>query len=175
MHTQELRIAHPTLTAKHIRPELNPAFSPNLYKWMKRNAHFYQEGGTPATVWRIKPDAPIANKFGQNTLFLGFPSGEHATDTTFIGVKLMAALKDGGLKECWAYNHADQLEAIPNFWETYLQVGRCAIDPEHRTHFSDQRFNQKGDHRTCIWCGQHQQRTVQVVLREEHIDHWNPA
>ena len=62
------------------------------------------------------------------------------------------------------------LEEIPDFWERYAAVGRCAIDENHTMSFigDENRWKQTGDTRVCQWCGatQHLDRWTETVERE---------
>lgn len=64
------------------------------------------------------------------------------------------------------------LEVVDGFWDRYLEVGRCAIDPGHQEHFSGpERFSIQGNIRTCLWCGcvQHKVVTPRTVLDESWV------
>lgn len=154
-------IGHKTLRLRDLSPERSCSFSPNLYRWMKRRAHFYLDGGVAEGVYRVKPGTSSAEHFGAGTLMIGWPINGYPGDTDFSGVRLMQALCIGSkaIRACYS-NMAPDLEPVEGFWDRYLQVGRCAIDPEHQEHFAGtDRFVEKDDTRKCIWCG-HQQRQV---------------
>lgn len=51
------------------------------------------------------------------------------------------------------------MKFLEGFWDSYLKVGRCAIDPSHSEHFMASRFREHESGRECLWCG-HQQRKV---------------
>lgn len=163
-------IGHRTLRLKQLDPKLSPAFSPNLYRWMRAKSHFYRDGGTTDTVYRVMPGTKLAEDYGAGTLFIGYPYNESPSDKDFSGARLMQVLCNGGKAQRFCFPHmAHELEVIEGFWEAYLSVGRCAIDPGHYQHFIGDRYkvdNENPDNRTCLWCGakQHLVRTPRTVL-----------
>ncbi|MCK9394266.1 MAG: hypothetical protein M0Q44_01580 [Methylobacter sp.] len=68
------------------------------------------------------------------------------------------------------------LREVPDFWNRYTDIGRCAIDQEHKIYFvgDDTRWRTAGDHRECLWCGTHAQRQLRWV---EPVDRsaWEPV
>lgn len=163
-------LGHKTLRLSDLAPEHSPSFSPNLYRWMKCRAHFYSDGGVAEGVYRVKPGTSTAEYFGDGTMMIGYPMNGYPGDTDFSGVRLYHALCNGSKALSWCYtNMAPDLELVEGFWDRYLQVGRCAIDPEHQTHFSGgERFIVNGNVRKCLWCGQQQRQVVtpRTVLDE---------
>lgn len=166
-------VGHKTLRLADLSPDKSPAFSPNLYRWMRRQAHFYQDGGVADGVYRVMPRTRAADMFGEGTLFIGFPMNGHLGDTDFLGARLMGVLCQGSREIRWAYpSLAQDVEQIGDFWDRYLEVGRCAIDPDHEEHFScGTRFAVSGNERVCLWCGhrQHRVMTEKVVLAEAWV------
>lgn len=151
------------LNLADIAPGKNPAYSPNLHKWMTKYAHFFNEGTTPVTVWRVRPSAQVGAVTG--TLYIGYVSPD---GNDFIGSRLNGAMTMGRKETCWSHGSALALalEPIEDFWARYTSVGRCAIDPQHRVSFIGDRWNEVGDHRTCKWCGHEQWQTHWV----EHVE-----
>src|SRR3546814_12484515 len=64
----------------------------------------------------------------EHTLWLGFMDDGYLT-----GTRLMTVLCQGAKAETFAYGTLGPLEAIEGFWEQYKQMGRCVVDPEHRS------------------------------------------
>lgn len=146
---------HPSLTLAQLAPTLSAAFSPNLYKWMKAKANFYRDGGVYQAVFRVKPDTRLARSWGTGTLVIGYASNEYEGDTDFIGTRLMSVLCQGveASSACHPGLAAD-LEEVDGFWDRYLAVGRCAVDPEHREQFvGGDRYIEVGGRKACVWCG----------------------
>lgn len=158
------------LSLEQIVPKKSIAYSPNLYEWMKKRAHFYADyadgAGTPHSVWRVKAGMG-RDTFNEGSLFIGMP-GDHGD---FLGSRLMNALCEGGKASAWCYpGLLAHLEPVEGFWERYLQVGRCAVDPDHSIHYLDDRWHQNSaDKRTCRWCGlvQNRRTFMQLVEGEE--------
>ena len=162
-------IGHKTLRLSDLKPEKSASFSPNLYRWLRNQAHFYKDGGTADGVYKAKTGTSTAASFGAGTLLIGHPVNGYPGDTDFSGIRLMAALCQGGKAGRWCYaGIAPDVELVDGFWDRYLEVGRCAIDPEHQEHFMGDRYSVDGDARTCLWCGHKQRRilTPRTVMDE---------
>lgn len=148
-------IGHPTMTLKQISPTCSAAFSPNLYRWMKRYGHAYLDGGVAESVFRVRPESKFAKEFLAGTLFIGCPFDQHEGDTDFSGTLLMGVLCRGSKARRYCYaGGMDSLELVEGFWDDYLRVGRCAIDPDHEQDFhGSERYSVAGGVRNCLWCG----------------------
>lgn len=157
-------VGHPTMLLKHIAPAISAAFSPNLHLWMKSRGHAYRDGGVAETVYRVLPNSRLAKEFGAGTLMIGCAYDQYEGDTDFSGSLLINVLCNGSKATRYCYpGAAPSLEIVEGFWENYLKVGRCAIDPEHKEHFhGGERYSVIDDVRTCLWCGEQHQKTVTV-------------
>jgi len=166
-------VGHKTLRLLELAPKLSPSFSPNLYRWMRETAHFYRDGGVSETVYRVVPNTRAAESFGAGTLLIGYPINGYPGDTDFSGVRLMAVLCQGVKADRWCLaGIAPDLELVEGFWDRYLSVGRCAVDPEHQEHFiGGERYRIDADARTCLWCGatQHRVLTPRTVMDESWV------
>jgi hypothetical protein len=147
-------LAHPTLKLADLHPDRSAAFSPNLYKYLKRHGQFYADGGTPVGVHRIKPDTKMAEAYGAGSLMIGTMDGVYLS-----GSLLMAVLCNGTTAPRFAYPVGSALVPVDGFWEAYLDKGRCSIDAAHDVPLLGDRFSLAGDVRTCLWC-RHQQRRI---------------
>ncbi len=76
----------------------------------------------------------------------------------FMGVRLMDALTKGSKAQSGAHLYLGQLVKHGGFWQEYIKHGRCAIDPEHITHFVGDKDRVVDNQ--CSWCGK-------VILPEE--------
>jgi hypothetical protein len=129
------------LDFEKINPKLHKKFSPNLYRYLKGN-HFQKNY---SKVW----------KDGDNTLWIGWRD----ESTFLVGARLMQALCKGGRcgVSSWILNSIGELTEVKDFWQRYMDVGRCAIDPKHQKSFigDDDRFtiSNDGNYRGCTWCG----------------------
>lgn len=160
MNTVTRKIGHATLKLAQISPEKSAAYSPNLHRWMRVKAHFYKGGGVLQTVYRVKPGTSLAKEMGAGTLMIGYP-GDSGDEQGFVGIRLMAALCHGAKAGSFYYiGMTNLLEEVEGFWEQYLKVGRCAIDPAHQEHFMGDRYSMDGDIRTCLWCGAKHERKL---------------
>ena len=167
-------IGHKTLRLRDVAASKSPSYSPNLYRWLLKKGHFFSDGGILQCVFRVKNKTQAAEVFGAGTLLIGYRCQDvdsNPVDKDFIGVRLMATLCQGSKADSWCYSGiTDDIELVENFWDQYLRVGRCAIDPEHEEHFSGaKRYTEADEERSCLWCGaQHRKefhrRTVQDVL-----------
>lgn len=162
-------VGHSTLKLKQIAPSISAAFSPNLYRWMRAKGHFYKDGGVLQTVFRVKPGTTLAQEFGAGTLMIGY-AGDQG-ENGFIGIRLIAALCHGTKAGSFYYvGMAAMLDEVADFWEQYMQVGRCAIDPDHKEGFMGDRFTLDGDTRTCLWCGAKHDRVM--TPRTVFVESW---
>jgi len=168
-------VGHKTLRLREIAPKRSLSFSPNLYRWMRALAHFYADGGVAEAVYRVKPGTPAAEYLGSGSLMIGYPIDGYPGDTDFSGSRLLGVLCNGSEEHRACYgNIAPDLELVEGFWERYLAVGRCAIDPKHQENFlGGDRFNFKmsDDSRICLWCGEthHRVLTPRTVMDESWI------
>lgn len=138
-----------------LRPEQNPAYSPNLYRWLRLR-------GNVAHVLRVARD-----KMGM--LHLCLWSGPYPGTTL-----LNRALCVGGKAEIVSMYLFGDLTPIDDFWPRYRDIGRCAIDTEHKERFIGNEtrweYNEDKTERKCLWCGNATQRPVRterVVVDEE--------
>jgi hypothetical protein len=155
-------VGHPTMRLKNILPSVSATFSHNLYRWMKTRGHAYSDGGVAETVYRVLPGSRLAKEFGAGTLMIGCAYDQYEGDTDFSGSLLINVLCNGSKATRYCYLGAvPSVEIVEGFWDRYLTVGRCAIDPEHKEHFQgSERYSVSGDVRTCLWCGEQHQKTV---------------
>lgn len=103
----------------------------------------------------------------EGTVWLGY-----IHDGDFCGTRLMHVLCAGAKATTGCYvGLASSLDVIENFWEGYIRLGRCFLDPLHSQHFIDPRWREEGDRRTCLWCGhvQHKCRWTEQVQRESWL------
>jgi hypothetical protein len=129
-----------------IHPSRGAKYSPNLHKWLTQlmNKH------------RARTSSVFRDRDG--VLWIG-----RLDDGLYlIGRKLNQVLCGGRKAESMAYilKQLGPLEEVTDFWTRYTADGRCAIDPEHKMHFvgDDTRWRTTGDHRECLWCGNHSQK-----------------
>lgn len=166
-------VGHKTLHLLALAPKLSPAFSPNLYRWMRETAHFYKDGGVAEAVYRVVANTKAAESFGAGTLLIGYPLNGYLGDTDFSGIRLMAVLCQGAKAGRWCIaGIAPDLELVEGFWDHYLTAGRCAVDSEHQEHFiGGERYRIDGDARTCLWCGVTHKRvlTPRTVMDESWV------
>lgn len=151
--TDQLTVGHANLLLRDIDPARHPGYSPNLYRYLKHNAHFYRDGGILDTAYAVQAGTRLAEFVGGGTLMIGY-----RYDGDFIGSRLMSALCKGIKAERFSYPGGAVV--IDGFWDRYLQVGRCAIDPDHEAHFIGDRYEIRGDERVCRWCGARHLRIV---------------
>ncbi|MBC3871524.1 hypothetical protein [Undibacterium oligocarboniphilum] len=164
------KIGHKTLQVSEIAPKKSASFSPNLHKYLKERGHFFKNGGLLEDVFIATPETKAAEWFGAGTLVLGYMD-----DVLFIGTRLMQALSQGDKAQRAAHPCGRGLERIVGFWDRYLEVGRCAIDPHHQEYFLADRFSMDGDTRTCLWCGAKHQRVTTPRIVTVFDESWISA
>ena len=165
MEKLDCPIGHKTLQAVDIAPEKAPSFSPNLYRYLKAKGLFYRGGGVAESVFTVRPGTKAAEVYGAGTLMLGY-----LDDGFLVGTRLISALCNGAKTERMAHPIGKSVDPVDGFWDKYLKIGRCAIDPEHQEQFLSDRFQVQGDTRTCRWCG-HKQHKI-VTPRVVHDESW---
>ncbi len=125
-----------------INPKRGDKYSPNLFRFLKKHRSLAQYGW----VW----------KDPEGMRWLGY-----IHDGDFIGCRLMSALCGWGDVACYPQvQFVASLDVVKDFWPQYVAIGRCAIDPAHTEAFlsAENRFADRGDTRTCNWCGTQQYR-----------------
>ena len=147
------------LNVKEIAPRRGNKFSPNLYKWLTDSRRPYR-----AIESRVYKES-------DGRLWIGRLDEESGA---MIGERLFAVLCQGRSAISKFWMGVGKLTEIENFWPEYLLKGRCAIDPKHEMHFvgDKTRWQQDGDSRVCLWCGQRQTlaRWTETVERQEWRD-----
>lgn len=72
--------------------------------------------------------------------------------------------------EKYAYSHQFKPLHLPDWWQKYIEGGKCFIDPEHYL-YGGKRWQMSDDGKTrdCVWCGNHrQEKHIEMVPKE----HW---
>lgn len=120
-----------------IDPKIHQKFSPNLFKYLRRDRRKRGSFFNESTFYRRDGD-----------LFFGI-----LHDGDFIGNRVWPILCRGLKEHGWCFAcEGDLFMEDPAFFASYLKIGRCALDPEHTMSFlnSDSRYTATGD---CTWCG----------------------
>lgn len=147
---EEVRLAR----LSDVDPRKNPAFSPNLYRWLRKNRFM----------------RCFADRYEAHGIeYLGF-----LDDTgVLVGSRLWGILCNGVAEQKWSFLHLVGHVTHRPLWRDYLLRGRCAIDPAHRENFLGDRFSVDGDRRTCRWCGYVQR--LEVFQVSETRRRWVPG
>lgn len=134
-------------------------YSPNLNNWLGKNQ---------------RRSAPSVFRWQEGGHYIGW----REDDGWFSGTRMMAVLCDGRKAQIYAHvpEWGSKLIEVPDFWERYAKIGRCAIDEAHKISFigDETRWAVDGDTRECLWCG----NCRQTLLRwQETVDHkaWETA
>jgi hypothetical protein len=126
-----------------IHPSRGAKYSPNLHKWLTQRGRRHM-----AWTSRVYSDAA-------GVLWIGM-----LDNGDLFGCRLMQVLCNGAkaFHACWV--GLGPLVELADFWTNYTAIGRCAIDPGHKMYFTgdDTRWQTTGDHRECLWCGNHTQK-----------------
>lgn len=132
-----------------IHPKHSPAYSKNLHLWLKA------QGRAGDTLFKAREGSRLADTYGADATFIGQPYCDYEGDADFSGALLIQVLCMGRsvVRSCFAGAAVHAVES-EDFWTRYEKVGRCAIDPEHKLHFRDDkhRFHQVDGQQTCKWC-----------------------
>jgi hypothetical protein len=131
---------------KQIHPDAHPKYSLRLYKWLTSRRR----------TWPLEKTQVYFND--GLSYFSGIYVGYLQLDErygSFRGNRL------SGIVHGTRYRVHHQgfgwrgFELVPDFWEQYLELGKCHIDPRHSWDWSNagERWDKDGDNRTCRWCG----------------------
>ena len=128
-----------------LHPKKNPAYSPNLYRWMRKHGAITREW-----IEMYKSD--------DGRTYLGTLEADPVVKE-FCGTVIGSILTEGGRAEdyCHMGLTAKNLTKVEGFWEEYLRIGRCALDKDHYI-YGDERWDETGDTRVCKWCGRVEMR-----------------
>lgn len=152
---------------KQLSPKVHVKYSPNLYKWLLKRKRDLPEfdRSTERILQNVYSD-------GNGKLWIGWMESDRSW---LHGCSLMSILCYGVKANDFAYymdsyemknRFSGDLNLLPNFWQEYQDVGRCAIDRDHQ--LFEERWKTYGDKRECLWCGKHSQRLVtleEVVVK----------
>lgn len=142
-----LTIERNNLDLEVVSSEKGSQYSRNFYLWLKSQS---------SRVWAFR----VYREKSTNCLWVGILDGRE-----LIGSKLIAILCNGAKEKTAAWQGIDAVE-VEGFWDAYMAIGRCAIDPEHSMYFVDEatRWNVVGESRHCLWC----KKASQVLTRHTH-------
>lgn len=155
------RLSFTGVNLAQISPEHGARFSPNLFSFLN-------------CIRNRKGFAPRARVFTTTdlTMWIGF-----FDDTNmFVGAKLMRALCLGSETEITCPINLGPLTEVEDFWQRYLLVGRCAVDPKHNSSFvsDESRWSVSGSVRTCVWCSDFSQKIFTYLAEPEVKTCWVP-
>ncbi len=153
-----------TIDLSKIHPKVHSRYSPNLHKWLKSRT----QGSAGFLLEHIK-----VYRHPNGVLYIGHKDADNSA--WLNGSKLNEVLSFGSKAGVWAYSGMQNVPELSDFWESYERIGRCAIDPDHATYFTNdpKRWAVNGTHRECLWCGNHRQVLEKKVLRRT-IETWKP-
>lgn len=124
---------------KKLSPSFGDKFSPYLYQWLKKN---FIECQYETKVFINKDGIRYIGFFDEEGWFYG---------SNFMGV-LCHGKKEG--TSASYPSTVSSFQEVKDFWAQYAELGRCAIDPEHKEHFrGNTRWIENGHIHTCTWCG----------------------
>lgn len=149
---------------QNIDPSRGAQYSPNLYKWVKK---YYRRYGRTAEA------LPYVYRSKDGELWIG---RLFEGDGSIIGCRLISVLCNGAKEETFNHISVRELEHQVDFWDRYMEVGRCAIDAEHSMYFvgDDSRWSRSSDTRSCLWCGNHTQKLFSWAETNERSE-WRAA
>lgn len=148
-------------------------YSANLYRWLVKSHRkhwtapnvFIQLGHDICQVESFNPDQTQAP-----AIYLGMPDngdlfGSHLSRILTMGAKAETACYTG-----FALPHR-AIDITQDFWERYLLLGKCAIDPEH-TLYGSERYDTSNKHRQCRWCGRKEASHIEKQIVSKTV--WLP-
>ena len=136
-----------------VRPEYKPSYSPSLFRWMRKT-----QKESPSLFKDLRVFRTVNADHSPHALFIGVSWDD---SLSFCGSRMSGVLCHGGRETRGVHTHLtigkNLIDVADDFWEEYLRVGRCAIDPRHMTHFASDspRYEFPDDNtRVCLWCGE---------------------
>jgi hypothetical protein len=154
------------MLGKDLLPKIKSAgrkdrLSENLMKFVRKNrgirlfVAFATEG----------KETYDASKTQASRLYIGFWEMD---DGWLHGARLSEILCEGARASTWAYPPKMRFIEVSGWFDRYAEGGKCVVDPEHRLYHDRERWQEDGDIRRCLWCGDHQQvKHRYQVEREE--------
>lgn len=126
-------------------------FSENLMKWVRK----YKDRNlivAIATEGKRQFDPSLTQS---SHLYIGYTPLE---DGYLMGSRLSEILCNGTKTSTWAF-HGLKFVEVSDWWQRYIDGGKCCIDPEHWLYADKERWDvvAGGKSRRCLWCGNHEQ------------------
>lgn len=126
-------------------------FSENLMKWVRK----YQDRQlivAIATEGERKFDPSLTQS---GYLYIGYTPLEY---DWLMGSRLSEILCNGSKASTWAFRGLKFVE-VSDWWQRYIEGGKCFIDPEHGLYSDRERWDvaEDGKSRRCLWCENHEQ------------------
>lgn len=130
-----------TFDVNAIAPRKGSKYSPNLYAWLTAPG--------PGLVDRLARTQMYLDR--SKVMWLGY----WTSDGHFVGQRVALILTRGAAASTGTRRLAGALKQVDGFWETYVEFGRCALDPHHISPLvnSEFRWVKRGMGRRCCWCG----------------------
>lgn len=85
-----------------------------------------------------------------------------------IGVRLSQAMSNRNTEAMYYAQTETRKDwstcVVPDFWAKYVEIGRCAMDPEHGIAYigDETRWEVVEDQRSCVWCQNCKQKLVSL-------------
>ncbi|MCL1696337.1 hypothetical protein [Lysinibacillus sp. BPa_S21] len=114
--------------------------------------------------------------FNENEFLIGnviVVRGVIKSNGGLIGCALSNVLRGGKIEDYWYSNiHNDFYEITDEFFNLYLEKGRCLFDANHNGWLAhdDDRFTTYDKYRICNYCGKRQNKKVEKVCEE--VTNW---
>lgn len=141
-------------------------FSLNLMKWVRKHQDYpLFVAYTPICcitgqhLPEFNPDKTCASQ-----LYIGLGNMD---DGWLHGSRLSEIICNGTAATSFAYPPRMNFQIIDHWWGLYLAKGKCAIDPEHSLYYDRERWEEQGNSRLCLWCGEfRQEKQTHLVERQ---------
>lgn len=144
-------------------------YSKNLYLWIKKQIRRRLQ--LDIVVAFSKHDADAAHiSFSYEKSLSGLLYIGHMFDDGWMhGSRLSTVTCEGSRTASFAFGPNFGMQIIPDWWEHYISLGKCCIDPEHYFYADSERWEANGGSlRACNWCGLVQRKRcwIEPVERE---------
>ena len=139
------------------------------------HGQFREGGGVHQRLFKVRPNQLPGKGMMPPFLLLGTTESDFGpggiVEVKGANVDAILVQGAGAAIHVWS-TMTEAIEPVRGFWESYLSVGRCALDPDHSSDFGALRFRQHDRSRKCLWCGSHQIQAADGLSRGNWLPVW---
>lgn len=171
MELQDYEIDIKKIKPKNVKK--SDKYSKEIYRYLKDNPHYRRVWFDEAS-YDYEADKPIRKNFDANNmdlanLYFGLPDRNDSICITGRCARdlMLGRSKLGESYYYLGYKHSHFVEVTKEFYEKYIEIGRCISGHLGYLSNTDERYTYLDDtHRKCNWCGKEQHEETIVYTRE---------